>query len=102
MSHVHARDPICPRMLATTLRRDSDLANSSDKGHFSELLHRPANMFWCARSEVVRDNLGHVECRRDPGCTTSDEGRTVTLESPLQTWIEDKQCAFTPWFLQLL
>jgi len=60
MSHVHARDPICPRMLATTLRRDSDLANSSDKGHFSELLHRPANMFWCARSEVVRDNLGHA------------------------------------------
>jgi hypothetical protein len=60
MSHVHARDPICPRMLATTLRRDSDLANSSDIGHFSELLHRPANMFWCARSEVVRDNLGHA------------------------------------------
>jgi hypothetical protein len=47
-------------MLATTLRGDSDLANSSDKVHFSELLHRPGNMFWCARSEVVRGNLGHA------------------------------------------
>jgi hypothetical protein len=36
-------------------------------------------------------------------CTTSDEGRTVTLASPLnKLWIEDKQCSFALWFLQLL
>jgi probable HAF family extracellular repeat protein len=34
-------DPFCPRMLTTTICRDSDSASSSDKGHFSELLHRP-------------------------------------------------------------
>ena len=32
ISHVHTRVPFCPRMLATTLCRDSDSADSSDKG----------------------------------------------------------------------
>src|SRR5258708_6887377 len=29
-SHPHARNPICPRILATSFCRDSDLANSGD------------------------------------------------------------------------
>jgi hypothetical protein len=36
-SHVHARDPISPRMLANSFWRDSDLADSSDKGLFRSL-----------------------------------------------------------------
>ena len=66
MSHVHARDPFCPRMFAATICRDSDSAKSSDKGLFSELPHHPAICCEGARPEVVRDNMGHVEYRRDP------------------------------------
>src|SRR5260370_22654277 len=32
MSHVHARDPICPRTSTNSFCRDSDPANSADKG----------------------------------------------------------------------
>jgi probable HAF family extracellular repeat protein len=31
-SHVHTRNPICPRMLANSICRDSDWSTSGDKG----------------------------------------------------------------------
>src|SRR5579862_5521672 len=32
MSHVHTRDPFCPRVFAATICRDSSPADSSNKG----------------------------------------------------------------------
>jgi integrase len=59
MSHLHARNPMCPRMLAATIRRDSDWAESGNKGyfrsfrttHFCHIRRKPA---------VVRNILGHA------------------------------------------
>jgi len=89
MSHVHARDPICPRMLATTLRRDSTWPTPAIRGIFRSFrtAHSSHTLREGARPEVVR-------IRRGKDCYAG-----VAFK---QTWIEDKQCAFALWFLQLL
>ena len=67
ISHVHTRIPFCPRMLAATICRDSDSADSSDKGAFFGARAPSSYMLRVgARPEIVRDNMGHVEYRRDP------------------------------------
>ena len=101
-SCVHARNPIRPQMLATSFRGGSS-ADSADKGLFRSL--RTIQLYvalgqgrrLCGTTWVT-SNIGVTQ-----NCTTSDEGRTVTLESPLnKLWIENEQCAFALWFLQLL
>ena len=66
-SYVHARNPIRPRMLATSFRGDSS-ADSANKGLFRSL-------------RTIQLYVALAQGRRL--CTTSDERRTVTLESPL-------------------
>jgi hypothetical protein len=64
---------------------------------------RPINGYFgaCAPSSYMLRWRKAGDCART--CITSDGGRTVTLESPLnKLWMEDKQCAFALWFLQLL
>jgi hypothetical protein len=55
-------------MLATTLCRDS--ANSGDKGYFRRFrsMHSGRMLREGARPQIVRDNMGHVDIRRDPFC----------------------------------
>src|SRR5262249_52387328 len=62
MSHLHARNPICPRMFANSFCRDSDSADSSDKGYFQSFrtMHSSNMLREGARPGVVRDNLGHA------------------------------------------
>src|SRR5437773_10439696 len=62
MSHVHTRNPICPRMLANSFYRDSDSADSSYKGYFRSFrtMHSSHMLREGARPEVVRDNMGHA------------------------------------------
>ena len=73
------------------------------KWAFSELAHHPAICCAGARPEIVRDNMGHVEYRRDPELHHVRRGKDCYAGVAFkQTWIEDKQCAFALWFLQLL
>src|SRR6266581_7403935 len=62
MSHVRTRNPICPRMLANSFCRDSDSADSSDKGYFRSFRtkHSSHMLREGARPEVVRYILGHA------------------------------------------
>jgi hypothetical protein len=59
---------------------------------------------WKPRLEVVRKILGHVGYR-----VTQNAPRQTRVKKDCyagvafkQTWIEDKQCEFALWFLQLL
>ena len=62
MSHVHARDPFCPRMFTATICRDSDSTNSSDKGAFFGTSAPTIPAMRCAKAQGgrLRDNLGHA------------------------------------------
>jgi len=47
--------------------------------------------------------MGHVEYRRDPELHHVRRGKACYAGVAFkQTWIEDKQCSFALWFLQLL
>src|SRR6266849_10703724 len=66
MSHVHSRKSLCPRMLANRFCRDSDSADSSNKGYFRSFrtLHTSPMPREGARPEIVRDNMGSREMSR--------------------------------------
>jgi hypothetical protein len=68
MSHVRTRDRSCPRMLANSFCRDSHAADRRNKGYFRSFrtMHSSHMLREGARPEVVRDNMGHVDIRRDP------------------------------------
>ena len=70
-SYVHSRNPIRPQMLATSFRGGSS-ADSAKKGLFRSL-------------RTIQLYVALAQGRRLCGTSwvTSDEGRTVTLESPL-------------------
>ena len=61
LSHLHARNSICPRTLATSICRDSDSSNSGDKGYF-ERPHHAFRRYACegAKQGIVRNNMGHA------------------------------------------
>src|SRR5712692_6910048 len=62
MSNVRTRNPICPGMLANSFCRDSDSADSTNKGYFRSFrtMHSSHMLREGARPELVRDNMGHA------------------------------------------
>ena len=70
-------------MLATTLCRDSDPADPSVNGHFSELPHSSCMLRDGAKLEIGRDIMGHV----DVGVTDNVYGESRCNEGARAVWL---------------
>ena len=83
-------------MFAATICRVSDPANSSDKGHFSELPHRPFQPYVARRRKAgaCARQPGSRERRRDPALSATEWRNLNIPRTPHSSYSQITSCIF--------